>query len=366
MLNTPKIPDLVPGPPMLEMSEIGKSFPGVRALHGITFDLYEGEIHALVGENGAGKSTLIKILGGVYPVSSFEGEILIDGKPQHFRCVRDSEQAGIAVVFQELSLVPQMTVGENIFLGREPSRFGTVQWGQLYERSKKLLAELQLDIDPHTPVNRLGVGQQQMVEIAKALSHTARILVLDEPTAALTDAEAAKLFSVLGILRVRGVGIIYISHRLGEVFRISDRVTVLRDGISVGTQSTRGIDEKRVIASMVGREVSQLFPPVARTRGDVVLDVRRITARDSATTEKPAVRDVSFAIRRGEVLGIAGLMGAGRTELLMSIFGSYRGVVTGQVFVSGEAVLITSPADAIASGIGFLTEDRKRYGLFPD
>jgi ABC-type sugar transport system ATPase subunit len=366
VLNSSKIPDPVPGPPMLEMSKIGKSFPGVRALDGITFDLYEGEIHALVGENGAGKSTLIKILGGVYPVTSFEGEILIDGKLQHFRCVRDSEQAGIAVVFQELSLVPQMTVGENIFLGREPSRFGTVQWGPLYERSNKLLAELQLDIDPHTPVNRLGVGQQQMVEIAKALSHTARILVLDEPTAALTDAEAAKLFSVLGILRVRGVGIIYISHRLGEVFRISDRVTVLRDGISVGTQSTRGIDEKRVIASMVGREVSQLFPPVARTHGDVVLDVRHITALDTATTGKPAVRDVSFAVRRGEVLGIAGLMGAGRTELLMSIFGSYRGVVTGQVFVSGAAVLITSPADAIASGIGFLTEDRKRYGLFPD
>lgn len=366
MLNSPKSRDSVRRPPVLQMTKIGKNFPGVRALDGISFDLYEGEIHALVGENGAGKSTLIKILGGVYPVSSFEGEILIDGKPRHFRCVRDSEQAGIAVVFQELSLVPEMTVGENIFLGREPSRFGTVQWGPLYARSKKLLADLQLEIDPHTPVNELGVGQQQMVEIAKALSHTTRILVLDEPTAALTDAEATKLFSVLGILRERGIGIIYISHRLGEVFRISDRLTVLRDGFSVGTQSTRGIDEKRVIALMVGREINQLFPPVMRAHGEVVLDVRHITARDGETTGKPTVQDVSFAIRRGEVLGIAGLMGAGRTELLMSLFGSYRGTVTGQVFISGEAVLITSPADAIASGIGFLTEDRKRYGLFPD
>jgi D-xylose transport system ATP-binding protein len=366
MMNCPIPADPLIRRPLLEMCRIGKSFPGVRALDGITFDLYEAEIHALVGENGAGKSTLIKILGGVYPYSDFEGEIRIDAAAQRFRNVRDSEQAGIAVVFQELSLVPEMTVGENVFLGREPRHFGVVQSDALYAQSKKLLEELQLETDPHIRVDRLGVGQQQLVEIAKALSHTTRILVLDEPTAALTDVEAANLFSVLAGLRDRGIGIIYISHRLEEVFRVSDRITVLRDGSSVGTKATREMDEKRVIAMMVGREITQLFPPTARTHGEVVLDVRHITAQDAAATRKLAVRDVSFAVRRGEVLGIAGLMGAGRTELLMSLFGSHPGGVTGQVFVAGKAVRITKPADAIANGIGFVTEDRKRYGLFSD
>src|SRR6266480_3160426 len=221
--------------PLLDMRSITKSFPGVRALDGVSFTLNPGEIHALVGENGAGKSTLIKILAGVYPHPEYGGEITLDGSARRFANVRESENAGIAVIFQELSLVKDLTVAENIFLGREPRRFGIINWEELYSRAQKLLDELHLQIDPRTPVIRLGIGQQQLVEIAKALSQNARILVLDEPTAALTDAEAETLFQILDKLRKRGVGMIYISHKLDEVFRVSDRITVLRDGCTIDT-----------------------------------------------------------------------------------------------------------------------------------
>src|SRR5438876_3437273 len=221
--------------PFLEMRNITKIFPGVRALDGVTFDLQRGEIHALVGENGAGKSTLMKILGGVYPHPQYGGEILINGNEQRFSSVRDAENAGIAVIYQELSLVKEMTVGENIFLGREPRSFGVIRWEELYRRARQLLANLHLSIDAHTPIRNLGIGQQQLVEIAKALSHEAQILVLDEPTAALTDTEVETLFGILNKLRASGVGMIYIFHKLHEVFRISDGITVLRDGRTVGS-----------------------------------------------------------------------------------------------------------------------------------
>ena len=226
---------------LLQMRDITKSFPGVRALDGVTFDLREGEIHALVGENGAGKSTLMKVLSGVYPASEHGGEIVIDGEVKTFNGIKDSEAAGVAIIFQELSLVPEMTVGENIFLGREPRRFGVIQWNALYRKSADLLEQLNLPIDPRTPVRQLGIGQQQLVEIAKALSQDARILVLDEPTAALTDAEVETLMAILGQLRKRNVGMVYISHKLNEVFRISDRITVLRDGRTVGTEPTAAL-----------------------------------------------------------------------------------------------------------------------------
>src|SRR5882724_12376934 len=222
------------------MRDITKTFPGVRALDGVTFDLRKGEIHALVGENGAGKSTLMKILGGVYPHPHYGGEIVIEGAEQKFSGVRDAEKAGIAVIFQELSLVKEMSVGENIFLGREPRNFGIIRWEELYRRARALLDDLHLPLDPHTLIRSLGIGQQQLVEIAKALSHDARILVLDEPTAALTDTEVEILFVILNKLRARGVGMIYISHKLDEVFRISERITVLRDGKTVGTNVTSG------------------------------------------------------------------------------------------------------------------------------
>ena len=349
----------------LEMRNITKSFPGVRALDGVSFDLHRREIHALVGENGAGKSTLIKVLGGVYPHPEYGGEIVIGGEQQRFANVRDAEKAGIAVIYQELSLVREMTVGENIFLGREPARFGVIRWDEVYRRARSLLDDLHLPIDPHTPVRLLGIGQQQLVEIAKALSHDAQVLVLDEPTAALTDSEVETLFGILQGLRERGVGMIYISHKLDEVFRISDRITVLRDGKTVGTNPTSQWTESQVIARMVGREVGDIFPVVAHEKGEVVFEARNITVTDP-DAHKRLVDNFSFLVRSGEVLGIAGLMGAGRSDLLMAIFGAHAGVVSGEVRLEGKRVQIKTPADAIKQGIGFVTEDRKRFGLVLD
>jgi ABC-type sugar transport system ATPase subunit len=350
----------------LEMREITKSFPGVRALDGVSFDLHKGELHALVGENGAGKSTLMKILGGVYPYPQYDGEILIDGQVQRFSGVRDAEQAGIAVIFQELSLVKDMNVGENIFLGREPRFFGVIRWEELYRRARKLLDELHLPIDPHTPIRNLGIGQQQLVEIAKALSHEAQILVLDEPTAALTGAEVETLFAILNKLRARGVAMIYISHKLEEVFRISDRITILRDGRTVGTNQTIELNEAQVIAGMVGREVGDIFPTVDHKQGEEIFSVRHMSVEDEKVPGKKLVDDVSFAVRKGEVLGIAGLMGAGRSDLLMAIFGAHAGRVSGEIRIEGKRTRITSPSEAIRQGVGFVTEDRKRFGLVLD
>jgi D-xylose transport system ATP-binding protein len=348
------------------MRDITKTFPGVRALDGVSFDLYAGELHALVGENGAGKSTLMKVLGGVYPHGTYGGEVVVGGEVRRFAGVRDAENAGIAVIFQELSLIKELTIGENIFLGREPRTFGVIRWEELYSRAQKLLDEVQLPFDPRTPVGHLGIGQQQLVEIAKALSQEARILVLDEPTAALTDAEVETLFRILERLRARGVGMIYISHKLDEVFRMSNRITVLRDGRTVGTEPTAALDEPRVIARMVGREVGDIFPEVTHERGDEIFEVRNITVEDPNLRGKLLVKDVSFKVRRGEVLGIAGLMGAGRSDLLMAIFGAHPGRTTGEVYVAGVRAQIRRPSDAIAYGVGFVTEDRKRFGLVLD
>ncbi|MEJ7617511.1 MAG: ATP-binding cassette domain-containing protein [Pyrinomonadaceae bacterium] len=341
-----------------------RRFPGVRALDGVTFDLRAGEIHALVGENGAGKSTLMKILGGVYP--EYGGEVRIGGEVRRFAGVRDAEAAGVAVIFQELSLVKGMTIGENIFLGREPSRYGIVRWDALYERARELLDELHLPLDSRTGVQALGIGQQQLVEIAKALSQKARILVLDEPTAALTETEVETLVRILNKLRERGVGMVYISHKLEEVFRLSDRITVLRDGRTVGTAPSSALNQARVIAMMVGREVNQIFPQPTHAPGEVVFEAVNICVEDPSVPHKMLVDDVSFSVRRGEVLGIAGLMGAGRSDLLMAMFGAHPGRHTGEVRIDGVRVKVASPRDAIARGIGFVTEDRKRFGLILD
>lgn len=352
--------------PLLQMRQITKSFPGVKALDGVSFDLDKGEIHALVGENGAGKSTLIKILAAVYPHGEYGGEIMLDGSARRFNSVRDSEQAGIAVIYQELSLVKDLSVAENIFLGREPRRFGIINWEELYGRAQQLLDNLNLVIDPLTPVRNLGIGQQQLVEIAKALSQEARIVVLDEPTAALTDGEVETLFGILNRLRAQGVGMIYISHKLDEVFRISDRVTVLRDGKTIDTTATSEADEPQVIAKMVGRAVDQIFPESTHDHGDVVFEARDVTVEDPSVPGKLLVDGVGFTAHKGEVLGIAGLMGSGRSELLMAIFGAHPGRKHAQIFINGTEVRINNPNDAIDQGIGFVTEDRKRYGLILD
>ena len=349
--------------PLLEMRNIVKEFPGVRALDGVSFTLDAGEFHALVGENGAGKSTLMKVLSGVYPEGTFEGEILVDDTIRHFRSVRESEIAGIAIIYQELSLVKELTVGENIFLGREPSRFGVINSTKLYHDAAKLLSDLHLDIDPRIQVGNLGIGRQQLVEIAKALSQDAKILVLDEPTAALAESEVETLFDILSKLKARGVGLIYISHKLEEVFRMGDRVTVLRDGRTVGTHSAKEVTRDRVIAEMVGREVGDIFPESTHEFGEIALEVQNLTAYSVDRPDKRLVDEVTFSVRKGEVLGIAGLMGSGRTELMTAIFGAWPGKYSRNVVLEGIERIISSPADAIASGMAFVTEDRKRYGL---
>jgi len=348
------------------MRDISKRFPGVLALDHVSFDLHAGEFHALVGENGAGKSTLMKVLGGVYPQGTYEGEIRVNGDVVRFGGVHAAEKAGIAVVHQELSLVPEFSIAENIFLGREPRRFGIIRTEELISRAQRLLADLKLNLDPHVPVGFLGIGQQHLVEIAKALAREARILILDEPTAALTDSEAAVLFRILEGLRKGGVGIAYISHKLGEVFRLSDRITVLRDGRTVSTDATSTLDTQQVIARMVGREVSDIFPDTVRKQEAIVFEARGVTVEDPNVGGKILVDRVSFSVQRGEVLGIAGLVGAGRTDLMMAMFGAHPGRTAGEFFVEGMPVRIDQPADAIAAGIGFVTEDRKRFGLFLD
>jgi len=344
-------------PPLLEMRAITKRFPGVLALDRVSFDLHRGEVHALVGENGAGKSTLINIVAGVH--ADYDGEIVLDGERRRFAGVRDAERAGIAVVHQELSLVPEFSIAENVFLGREPRRLGVIRAEEMHSRAQRLLDELRLGLDAHTPAGALGIGQQYLVEIAKALAREPRILVLDEPTAALTGSEAGVLFGIVERLRRGGAGIVYISHKLDEVFRIADRITVLRDGCTVGTYATAAIERRQLIAMMVGRDVSDIFPETQRTPGDVVFEARHVMV-------PRFVDDVSFEVRRGEVLGIAGLVGAGRSELLMAIFGAHPGRQGGEFFVDGERIDIDSPRDAIAAGIGFVTEDRKRFGLLLD
>ncbi len=351
--------------PILEMRAITKEFPGVKALDGVTLDLFAGEFHSLVGENGAGKSTLMKVLSGVYPHGTYGGDIVVEGEVKQFKTVRDAENAGIAIIFQELSLVKELTVAENIFLGREPSRFGVINWTELYQKAAQLLRDLNLPISAKTPVGELGIGSQQLVEIAKALSQNAKILVLDEPTAALTESEVKTLFDILRSLKARGVGMIYISHKLGEVFEMSDRISVLRDGKTVGTSAAQDLSIEKVIAQMVGREVGNIFPTSHHEFGEIALEVKNLSAYQ-AETDKLLVDNVSFSVRKGEVLGISGLMGAGRSELLMAIFGAWRGRRSGEILVEGKPVSISNPSDAIENGIGFVTEDRKRFGLILD
>ncbi|HLA78601.1 MAG TPA: ATP-binding cassette domain-containing protein [Vicinamibacteria bacterium] len=350
---------------LLELTAIRKDFPGVRALDGVSFDLQAGEVHALCGENGAGKSTLIKVLCGFFPSHSFEGEIRLDGRAVRFDSLRAGEEHGIALIAQELALVPELSVAENLLLGREPVRHGLIRWDVVRTQARRALDRVGLAIDPERPVRELGIGQQQLVEIAKALAKDARILVLDEPTAALTEADTERLLTVLRELRSRGVAAIYISHRLEEVFKIADRITVLRDGRSVGTERTDAITRQRVIALMVGRELKDLCPRPPAASGPVVLGVARWSVADPNNPGRQVVQDVNLEVRAGEVLGIGGLMGAGRTALLSSLFGAARSPVNGELRLPGRSSLapFASPAEAIAAGLALVSEDRKRYGL---
>lgn len=354
--------------PLLSMQAITKYFPGVRALDDVNFEVHSGEIHALCGENGAGKSTLIKVLGAVHPYGTYEGQLHIDGVEQRFRNVRDAEHAGIAVIHQELALIPEMTVAENIYLGREPRRFGIIDKPRLYRDAGELLAQFGLEIPLNGQVYKLGIGQQQLVEIAKALSRNARLLVLDEPTAALTKSEVDILRQILTQLRDKGVACIYITHKLKEIFQIADRVTVLRDGKTVATQSIDECTEDILISQMVGRELTTLFPDREHFSSSAAEAEVALRVEDLSTypLEPPRLEKISFEVRRGEILGIAGLMGAGRTELITAIFGAFSGKWDGKVYRNGIPVQIRSPRDAIRHGMALVSEDRKQYGLILD
>jgi len=354
--------------PLLELRDITKDFPGVRALDGVSLTLEKGEIHALCGENGAGKSTLIKTLCGVNPWGSYGGEILLDGAPVRFGRLRDAEEHGIALIAQELALVPELSVEENLALGREPVRAGLIRWDVVREEAVSAVQLVGLDVDTARAVKQLGIGQQQLVEIAKALSKKARILVLDEPTAALTEADAARLMRLLLELRTSGVSCIYISHRLEEVFQIADRVTVLRDGRSVGGGTRAEMTPERVIGMMVGREVGTLYPRPPHRPGVPLLKVSGWTVEDPLVPGRQVLRNVSFEVREREILGIGGLMGAGRTALVSSLFGAARSRVTGTLSLNGAPPRrpFPSPPAAIRAGLSLVSEDRKRYGLVLD
>ena len=356
------------GKTILEVKNLTKRFPGVIALKDVTFDLAQGEIHSLCGENGAGKSTLIKTLSGIWPYGSYEGDVILEGKKALFQGIHDSEQAGIGVIYQELALIPEMTVAENIFLGKEHEHMSgaLIDWPKIYGEVNRLLKKYGLDLDPESVVEDLGVGQQQLVEIVKALSKNSRILLLDEPTAALTEKEVDILLDIVVTLKEEhGVTCVYISHKLDEVFRISDRITVLRDGQSIGTFNAKDTNKDEIITNMVGRTIDDFFP---RRKSEVrkpLLEVKHLSVREKAK-KKDLIKNVSFEVKGGEVLGIGGLMGAGRTELLMHIFGGFGERIEGEIKLQGENLSYNKPEDSIKRGLMMVSEDRKRYGLVLD
>lgn len=354
--------------PLLETRRLVKKFPGVIALREVSFGLELGEVHALCGENGAGKSTLIKLLSGIHPHGSYEGELLVDGRPVAFRSIRDAEQAGIAVITQEFALVEELSIAENIFLGRAPGRLGRIDWLEMNRRAAALLADFGLLLDPEMPVKALGIGQKQLIEIVRAIDKRSRVLVLDEPTAALTEQEVAVLLNHLRRLRSQGTACIYISHKLDEVFAITDRITVLRDGQTITTLRTADTSVAEVIRHMVGREITDLFPRHAALPcpdAPPLLEVSGLSV--APRLSRPAfLRDIAFELRAGEVLGFGGLMGSGRTELLMHLFGAWGHRLAGEVRLAGEPLVNEAPRTTIARGLVLVTEDRRRYGLVLD
>lgn len=350
---------------ILDIRNVTKQFPGVTALSDVSLQIKRGEIHGLCGENGAGKSTLMKILSGVYPYGTYEGTILYEDRELKLGegSIQEAIKEGIAIVYQELTLVPNMNVGENVYLGKEPTENGSINWNKLYADTREILQKYHLDVDPTTPVKDLGVGKQQMVEIAKALSENAKILILDEPTSALSEAEISTLMDILHSLKSHGVTCIYITHKLDEFFRITDTVTVLRDGKTVVTSPTNQLNQQKLVSYMVGREMKERFPKGNRKPGDVIFEVDDLHAQDPTDSSRRVLKGVSFNVRKGEILGIAGLMGSGRTELVTTIFGEYGKVIQGTIKVQDRELKINSARDAMQNGISLVPEDRKRLGL---
>jgi putative multiple sugar transport system ATP-binding protein len=352
--------------PVLEMRNITKEFPGVKALNNVSFQVKEGEIHCLVGENGAGKSTLMKVLSGVYPHGQYTGEIVFDGKVQSFRGISDSEKTGIAIIYQELALIPDMTVYENIFLGHEIKNGAIIDWNETIKRAGEMLKKVRLNVNLAAKVKELGVGKQQLVEIAKALSKDVKLLILDEPTAALNEDDSENLLALLRELKSHGVTSVLISHKLKEVIEIADSVTVLRDGQTICTLDAKKgeVSENALIKNMVGREIDNIYPKRENKHiGEIVLNVEKWNAYNPALG-RSILKDINFHVKKGEIVGFAGLMGSGRTELALSIFGNPDGYhISGEITILGSKKRFAHPQDAISAGVAYVTEDRKGDGL---
>ncbi|WP_430592386.1 multiple monosaccharide ABC transporter ATP-binding protein [Humidisolicoccus flavus] len=354
------------GPVILEMRSITKEFPGVKALSRVSLRVHAGEIHAICGENGAGKSTLMKVLSGVYPYGTYEGEIVYQGEVVRFRDIRSSEASGIVIIHQELALIPELSITENIFLGNEPARGGVIDWKAAKQRAVELLARVGLREDPDTLIKDIGVGKQQLVEIAKALNKNVKLLILDEPTAALNENDSQHLLDLILGLKGRGIASIMISHKLNEIEQIADEITIIRDGQTIETLNVRadGVNEDRIIRGMVGRSLQSRFPDRVSNIGEVFFEVRDWTVAHPISNERLVCKSEDFVVRRGEIVGFAGLMGAGRTELIMSIFGrSYGRYIRGEIYKDGEAIQLRSVKAAIDAGLAYVSEDRKSLGL---
>ncbi|TFC04361.1 multiple monosaccharide ABC transporter ATP-binding protein [Cryobacterium mannosilyticum] len=353
-------------PIILEMRAITKEFPGVKALSNVSLTVRAGEIHAICGENGAGKSTLMKVLSGVYPYGTYSGDIVYQGQVMHFKDIRSSEAAGIAIIHQELALVPELSITENIFLGNEPTKWGAIDWITAKKTALELLARVGLRDDPDTLIKNIGVGKQQLVEIAKALNKSVKVLILDEPTAALNEADSQHLLDLIRGLKGKGISSIMISHKLNEIEQVADSITIIRDGLTIETLDVvaDGVNEDRIIRGMVGRSLESRFPDRTPHIGDVFFEVRNWNVQHPQVAERMVVKNSSLTVRKGEIVGIAGLMGAGRTELAMSIFGrSYGNFLSGQVFKDGKEIELRNVAEAIDHGLAYVSEDRKALGL---
>ncbi|MGH1550029.1 multiple monosaccharide ABC transporter ATP-binding protein [Leifsonia poae] len=351
---------------ILEMRAITKEFPGVKALEDVSLTVHADEIHAICGENGAGKSTLMKVLSGVYPYGTYTGDIVYQGEVQRFKDIKSSEQQGIVIIHQELALIPELSITENIFLGNEPGRGGVIDWQQAKTRATELLARVGLSDDPDTQIKNIGVGKQQLVEIAKALNKNVKLLILDEPTAALNEAESQHLLDLIVGLKGRGVSSIIISHKLNEIEQIADQITIIRDGHSIETLDVKadGVDEDRIIRGMVGRTLESRYPERTPNIGETFFEVRDWVVQHPQVPERLVVKNSSFYVRRGEIVGFAGLMGAGRTELAMSVFGhSYGNWISGEIYKDGHKIEVRNVSEAIDNGMAYVSEDRKVLGL---
>ena len=349
---------------LLEMRGITKTFPGVKALDKVTLSVEKGEIHAICGENGAGKSTLMKVLSGVYPHGTYDGEIVYDGATLALKGIRDSEEKGIIIIHQELALVPLLSIAENMFLGNEIANRGVMNWPLAFKKTEALLKMVGLNEAPGTLVGKLGVGKQQLIEIAKALAKNVRLLILDEPTAALQENDSEKLLDLMLELQKQGVTQIIISHKLNEIAKVADRITVIRDGTSVSTINADEITEDRIIRDMVGRDMASRYPARVLNPGETLMEVKNWSVWHPEQAERQVIKGVNMTVRKGEIVGIAGLMGTGRTELAMSIFGrSYGKNPTGEVWMHGKPVDVSTVSKAITAGISYVTEDRKGLGL---